>query len=236
MVNLLSQKMHLSVEKIYKIDDAGNADVERKWILSNPSSEDIDLNDYGLVLTETVNTMGNLKVFDSKGSLEYTSEDKGGDDIEVFVKPRIKKIGCYQDYEIILQYHLPSFVHKLGGIWLFTDTMIGMIEDPESPFPKRMDAKLQVVLPKLKKTFLQRQYHESCPHALDQTREKNQRYNNKTILEWKCSLSSKQRFPFQLFYGIETNAKITTFITTIVTTIIVALINLGFNLLSKGVI
>jgi hypothetical protein len=227
--------MRLSVEKIYKIDKAGNANIERSWTLSNPNNEDIDLNEYGLLLIESIKTLTNLKVFDSNGNLEVFQEDKG-DDIEILVKPRIKKLGSYQDYKITLQYIFPNFVHKFGDIWFFADTMIGIEEDPESPFPRRMDVKLQVFLPNLEKTFLQNSYHETYPNAIKNSGENNQIYKDNTVLEWQCSLSSRQRFQFQLFYGIRTNTKLVTFITTVATTIIVALIRLGFDILSKGVI
>ena len=111
--------MRISIEKVYKIDDVGNVDVERSWILFNPDKEDIDLTDHEFYVIESVNTLTSLKAFDSNGNLDFLHEDKG-DDIEIIVKPRITKLGSYQKYKITLQYHFPNVVHKLSDIWFFT--------------------------------------------------------------------------------------------------------------------
>jgi hypothetical protein len=221
--------MRISVDKIYKIDKAGNANVERSWIMYNPNNEDIDLTDYEFYVIESVNTLGSVKAFDSKGDIVFSQEDMG-DDIEIVVKPRIMKLGSLQEYKITLQYHFPSIVHKLGDIWFFSDTIYGIEPQPNTHISKRMDAKIQVFLPNLKKTFLQTSYHESNPIAIDHSEKENPIFKDNTALEWNCSLSPRQRYQFKLFYGIKTRAKLTAFITAVGTVIVAELVRLAFRL------
>lgn len=231
---VLLQPMHISIDKTYKIDNAGNIDVERIWILSNPNNEDVDLTDHEFYVIESVNTLGIIKAFDSNGNLGFSQEDKS-DDIEISVKPRITKLGSYQEYRITLQYHFPSFIHKLGDLWFFTDTIYG-IDRPPNGISKRIDVKIQVFLPNLEKAFWQTRYHESFPKAIDHSKENNPIYKNKIPLEWNCSLSSGQRFQFRLFYGIKANAKLVTVIAAIGTVIISELIRLVFRISTGGAI
>ena len=49
----MSSKLSINSEKTYFIDKAGNARVEREWILHNPTSGKIDITDLHLYVTET---------------------------------------------------------------------------------------------------------------------------------------------------------------------------------------
>jgi hypothetical protein len=218
-------QMRVSLEKIYRLDRAGNANVERSWILENPSSEEIEMTDYVFYVNESINTLGNVKAFDSNGKLEYYEEFRGSD-IEINVKPRIKKLGSYQKYNITLQYHFPSFVHKLGEMWFFSDLICGIDDPPSDSISSKMDVTIRVELPNLEKKFWQKCFHESFPNCNEAT--------DKHALEWKCSLSPQQNYPIKLVYGIQTNAKLTSFITGIGTITIGAIIKTAFDIATRG--
>jgi hypothetical protein len=225
--------MRISIEKIYRIDDAGNADIERSWIIVNPNNKDIDLTNHVFYVDESVNTLGNLKAFDSDGTLEYLQEEKGSD-IEIVVTPRISKLASHQNYKMTLQYHFPNFVHKLGDIWFFTD-LYGVYEPPSAYIPKKTDIMIQVYLPKLGKRLWEKPYHESSPPAIDLSKRDTKSYEN-SVLEWKCSLSSQQNYQIRLIYGIRTNTRLANFITAVPSLIVGGLIKLFFDWVTKGVI
>ncbi len=153
----------IEVEKIYRIDTAGNADVERKWILTNQTLEDIDISGLSLYVIEYVNNLSDVRALDSSGELEFKEERKGSG-IKMKVKPRIKSMNSRLKYEMSLLYHFPSYVHKLGNTWFFADMVSGIDESVfTNVVSDKMNLKLQVILPQLKKRFWQRLFQESSP-------------------------------------------------------------------------
>jgi len=74
---LSEQPIKIAVAKIYKIDEAGNVDVERSWILSNQTQQDVDMSKVDLYVGETVDALANARAKDSSGSLDIRQERKG---------------------------------------------------------------------------------------------------------------------------------------------------------------
>jgi hypothetical protein len=226
----MNHPAQMKVEKTYRIDDAGNADVERSWILTNTNTQDIDLTNLEFYVTESVNTLGNVRAFDLSGNLDF-SQEATGSDIEISVKPRISKLSSCQEYKMTLQYSFPNFVHKLREIWFFADLIEGLAEPPTSGIPKKMDVTLRVFLPDLDKKFWQSRFHSSSPQALDLSKKDKNAFRKDEALEWNCSVSSNQNYQIRLIYGVKTNTPITNFMTAVGTAFIVGLIGYGFKLL-----
>lgn len=223
----------INVEKTYGIDDAGNANIERSWILVNTRDQEFDISNLAPYVIEFVNTLADVKALDSSGELEFRQEQYGSG-IKIKVKPRISKLGPLQQYKMSLRYSFPNYVHKLGSIWFFADTIEGMSESPSaSTISDRMEITLQVALPKLRKSFWESFYHESSPLGKELSEVKNPQYADTTIIEWKCSLSPQQNLTLRLIYGVRTNARLANFLTAVATAIVVGLVSYGMDLL-KG--
>jgi hypothetical protein len=231
-----SQKgIKLEVEKIYKIDVAGNTDIERVWILTNETSQNIDMNDLSVYVVEIVNALSEINATDSEGRLESRQKQEGSG-IKVEVKPRINNLGPFQKYQITLKYYLPSFVHKLGEAWFFADSISGMAKPSfENPVSNKMDIKLKLILPKLKKSFWQTIYHESHPLTYVLPKEqKNLLHPSNTILECKSSLFPQDNFEIKLVYGIRTRTRLTSFLSVVGSATVTGLITYFFSQLKGG--
>lgn len=231
---LFQQPIKIGVEKIYKIDNAGNVDVERSWILTNQTHEDVDLSELAFYVGETVNNLAKAKAKDSSGSLEL-SQEKQGSMIKLKVFPRINTLHSLQKYKITLLYQFPSNVHKLGNVWLFSKTISGMNTSSfANLISNKIDVKIRVVLPKLKKRFWQSFHYESAPLCRElKKKEKSSQHTDNTVLEWTSSLFSNDNYEVELIYEVKTNTQLTNFLIVIGTTIIVGLINFFFHIL-KG--
>lgn len=206
------KNIKLNVEKIYKIDEAGNTKIERVWFLTNKTSQNISINDLSVYVIEFVNALSEINATDSNGNLEFRQKREGSG-IKVEVKPGINNLGPLQKYTINLKYYLPSFVHKLGEAWFFADSIGGMANSSfESPISNEMDVKLQMILPKLKKGFWQTIYHESQPMTNTLPKEqKHSVYSSNTVLECKSSVGPQDNFEIKLVYGVRTEHSLSVF-------------------------
>lgn len=229
------QTVRVNVEKIYTIDDAGNVNIERSWILTNEIDQNVSIHDLCFYIAEVVNSLGEVNASDSTGNLEFRQK-RHGSGIKLEVKPRIDNLGPLQKYQIVLHYSLPSFVHKLGEAWFFADLICGMPRPSfENPISNNMDIKLQLVLPKLKKNFWQAIYHESYPSTIVLPKEQKKPFNSGNIvLEYKSSLFPEDNFEVKLVYGIRTRTRLTSFLSVVGTAIITGLISYGFSRLKGG--
>jgi len=209
------------VEKVYKIDNVGNVDIERSWILTNQTRQDVDISELVLYVRELGNMLANAKAEDSSGSLDLRPE-KQGSEMKLRVFPRINTLSSRQKYKMTVLYQFPSNVHKLGDVWLFSDTISGMNTSSFSNIiSNKMDLKLQVVLPKLKKRFWQSIFHESAPLCRELAEEeKSSQYINNTVFEWTSSLFSDYIYRAELIYGVKTNTQLTNFLYALGTAII----------------
>jgi len=225
-------RIKIDVEKIYRIDDAGNIDVERSWTLTNQTHKDVELSELAFYVGETADALANAKARDSSGSLDVIQE-KQRSEIKLTVFPRANSLGSLQKYKMTLLYQLPSNVHKLGDVWLFSDIISGMNTSGfGSLLSDKMDLRLCVVLPKLKKSFWQSILYESSPLCRELTREeRTSEFAGKRVLEWTSSLFSDRHYRVELIYGVKTNTKLTSFLTAVATVIVVGLIKYGFDLL-----
>jgi len=198
------------VEKIYKIDNAGNVDVERSWILTNQTRQDVDISELSLYVRELSNMLASARAKDSSGSLDLHPE-KQGSMIKLSVFPRINTLSPHQKYKMTLLYQFPSNVHKLGDVWLFSDTVSGMNTTSfANLISDKMDLKFQVVLPKLKKRFWQSILHESAPKCRELAREeKSSQYIDNPVFEWTSSVFSDYIYRTELIYGIKTRTWLT---------------------------
>lgn len=225
--------IQIEVEKKYWIDTAGNADVERKWILRNQSLEDIDISGLSLYVIEYVNDLSDVKASDSSGGLEF-KEERMGSAIKMKVKPRIEKMNSRLKYEMSLSYHFPSYAHKLGDAWFFSDMISGLDESAfTSIISSKMNLKLQVTLPRLKKRFWQKLFNESSPKGKKEE-SKPEESGKKMTLTWRNSLSPERNYIIRLIYGVRTHSPIVSMTTAIGTAIIVGLISLAFDFLKGG--
>ncbi|MDH5451046.1 MAG: hypothetical protein OEX77_09175 [Candidatus Bathyarchaeota archaeon] len=231
----MQQPIKVDIEKIYKIDKAGNLDVERSWTLNNQTHQDVDISELSFYVVEFVNTLANLKAFDSSGDLEFRQERRGSG-TKMKAIPRIDKLSPLQKYKMTLLYQLPSYVYKLGDAWLFSDLISGMGRSGfEELISENMGIKLRVILPKLKKRFWQSIFHESSPLGRELTKEeKNPSVIDNVVLEWTSSLSSEYNYVVRLIYGIRTNTQLISILTVAITAIVTGLINYGFSLLKGG--
>jgi len=220
------------VEKIYKIDNAGNVDVERSWILINQTRQDVDISELSLYVRETVNILAKARAKDSSGNLELR-EERQGSMIKLSVSPRSRVLGSLQRYKMTLLYQFPSNVHKLGDVWLFSDIIAGADTSSfANLISDKMDLRLRVVLPKLKKWFWQTIFHQSEPLCRELTKEeKSPQHTDNTVLEWTSSIPSDYNYRVELIYGVKTNTLLTSFLVAVGTVIITGLINYGFQLL-----
>lgn len=223
------------MEKIYKIDDAGNVDVERSWTLTNQTRRDVDISKFSLYVGEIVEVLAKPEAKDSSGSLDLHQE-KRGSMIELEVSPRMATLSPLQKYKIALLYQFPNNAHELGNVWLFSDLISGM---NTSGFSKlisdKMDLKLRVILPKLKKRFWQSIFHESNPKCRELTKqEKGSQYAGNHVLERTSSLFSGDICRIELIYGLKTDTKLTSSLIFLATVFISESIRYVFNLLKGG--
>lgn len=225
----------IDMEKIYKIDNAGNVNVERSWILTNQTNQDVDISELSLYVSEVVSSLTNAKAKDSSGSLDL-HQGKKGSMIKLGVSPRTNTLSSRQKYKLTLLYQFPSGVHKLGDMWLFSDIISGMDTSSfANLISNKMDLKLRVVLPKLKKRFWQSVSHESAPLCRELTKEeKSSHYVDNRVLEWTSSLFSDNNCRVELIYGVETKTWLTNILSVVGTAIITGLIGYGFYLLKGG--
>jgi len=220
------------VEKVYRIDNAGNIDVERDWILTNQTHKDVDISELSLYIIEHINTLANVKASDSSGDLEFYQEQSGSG-IKIGVLPRIKKLSSLQKYRTSLLYRLPNHVRKLGKVWFFSDLISGIEKlSFEDLISDKMDIKLQVILPNLRKRFWQSLFHESAPLGKELAKaEIDPQYMDNTVLEWTSSLFPERNFVVRLIYGTKTNTQLTSILTVVATAIAAGLIKYLFDLL-----
>lgn len=223
------------MEKIYKIDNAGNVDIERSWILTNQTRQDVDISELVLYVRELGNMLANAKAKDPSGSLDLRPE-KQGSEIKLRVFPRINTLSSRQKYKMTVLYQFPSNVHKLGDVWLFSDTISGMDTSSfANLISDKMDLRLRVVLPKLKKRFWQSILHESAPLCRELTKEeKSSQYMDNMVLEWTSSLFSDYIYRAELIYGVKTKTWFTNILSVVGGAIITGIIGYGFNLLKGG--
>ena len=220
------------MEKIYKIDNAGNVDVERSWILTNQTRQDVDISELSFYVGETVNILAKARAKDSSGSLELRDERRGSM-IKLSVLPRSRVLSSRQVYKMTLLYQFPSDVHPLGDVWVFSETHSGMNTSSfANLISDKMDLRLQVVLPKLKKWFWQSIFHESYPLCKELTKEeKSSQYKDNTVLEWTNSLFSDSICRVQLIYEVKAKTWLTHILSVVGGATIAGLIKYGFDLL-----
>lgn len=225
----------IDVEKIYKIDNSGNVDVERSWILTNRTRQDVDISKLSFYVGETVEDLVTPEAKDSSGSLDVRQE-KRGSTIELEISPRINTLSSHQKYKMTLLYQFPNNVHKLGDVWFFSDLISGMNTSAFSKLiSEKMDLELRVILPKLKKRFWQNVFYESNPKCKELAKgEKGSQHFGNTILEWTSSLFSDGIRRVELVYGVKTNIILTTFLTFLATVFIAELIKYAFDILKGG--
>lgn len=229
------QPIKIDWEKIYKIDEAGNADVERNWILINQTNQDVDISEVAVYVGEAVDALANAQAKDSSGSLDIRQE-RMDSIVKLGVSPRINALSSFQKYEITLQYQLPNCAHKLGEMWLFYDLISGMNAKGFSKLiSDKTDLKLRVILPKLKRRFWESAFHESNPFFRElKKEEKSSQYVDNIVLELTSSLFSDSIRRIELIYGVKTNTKLTSFLIFLGTVFIAELIKYLFNLLKGG--
>jgi len=222
----------IDVEKIYKIDEVGNVDVERSWIFTNQTSQDVDMSELSFYVKEIVGNLVDATAKDSSGILDLAQE-RDGSAIKLIMNPRINTLNSHAKYTMTLNYNLANNVNQLGHVWLFSSTISGF---DTSSFANlildKVDFKLQVILPKLKKNLLQNIFYESAPICREVAKGETsfQLVDNK-VLEWKKSLFSSDNCRVELIYGIRTNVRLTSFLSATATAISVGLIKLVFDLL-----
>jgi len=226
--------LRVDFEKIYKIDEVGNVEVERSWTLLNRATTDIDISDLRFYVNEVVGVVTNVKAEDSSGTMSSFEVSKIGSKTKISLDPRPTTLSPQQSYKMTLLYQLQSLVHKLGDAWLFTDLIEGMNTSQfSSLISNRTDVTLQVVLPRFKKRFWQTIFHESEPHGLELLANKKTRnIERHTVLQWRTSLLSDSNYTLELIYGIKTNTRLVQFLTAVGTAVIIGIVNLVFKLIS----
>lgn len=229
------QPIEIDWEKKYRIDEAGNVDVERNWILINRTNRDVDISEVAVYVEETVDALVNAQAKDSSGSLDIRQEGRGSI-FKLGVSPRIDVLSPSQKYEITLEYQFPNNVHKLGEMWLFSDMISGInTEEFSELITDKTDLKLRVVLPRLNKRFWQSAFHESNPLFKELPKEeKSSQYADNIVLALTSSLFSNSVRRVELVYGVRTNAKLAGFLIFLGTAFIGKSIDYAFNWLKGG--
>jgi len=220
----------MDIEKIYKIDEAGNIDIERSLTLTNQVNYDVDISELALYVNETVNSLVNARAMDSSGDLDI-HQKRQGSKIKMTVYPRIDTLSKLQKYKITWLYQFPNEVHKLGNVWLFYDIISGMDTTGfDTLISDKKDIKLQVVLPKLKKGFWESTFHESAPFCKELAKnDKSPAYTERIVLEWTNSLFSDSNCRVELIYGVRPNTRLVQFLTAVSTAIVTGIVSYLFS-------